>query len=100
MDAVEPARLSTRLLELADPEIEWHSFFELASPEGGRIAATTECGKYFSDLNDAWDDRARRSQTTVARWAGDVVLVGRIHYRGKASGVETESSVGWMFEVP
>jgi len=28
---------------------------------------------------------------------GDLaLLVGRIHYRGKASGVETDASVGWL----
>ena len=26
------------------------------------------------------------------------LLVGRIHYRGKASGVETASPAGWMFK--
>ena len=30
---------------------------------------------------------------------GDIeLLVGRIHYRGKASGVETASPAGWMFK--
>lgn len=29
--------------------------------------------------------------------AGDVaVLIGRIHYRGKGSGIETETPAGWM----
>jgi hypothetical protein len=26
------------------------------------------------------------------------VLVGRIHYRGRGSGVETESAVGWVLK--
>jgi ketosteroid isomerase-like protein len=26
-----------------------------------------------------------------------VLAVGRVHYRGKASGVELEASVGWVF---
>jgi hypothetical protein len=30
---------------------------------------------------------------------GDIaVLVGRIHYRGKGSGVESESSAGWILK--
>jgi hypothetical protein len=30
---------------------------------------------------------------------GDVVVVvGRIHYRGRGSGVETESPAGWLLE--
>jgi hypothetical protein len=30
---------------------------------------------------------------------GDIaLLVGRIHYRGKASGVETAAPAGWMFK--
>jgi ketosteroid isomerase-like protein len=30
---------------------------------------------------------------------GDVaVFVGRIHYRGKGSGIETETAAGWMLK--
>ena len=30
---------------------------------------------------------------------GDIaVFVGRIHYRGKGSGIETETAAGWMLK--
>jgi hypothetical protein len=28
-----------------------------------------------------------------------VLLVGRLHYRGKGSGVETDSLAGWVLEL-
>ena len=33
---------------------------------------------------------------TTSRSADVTLLVGRIHYRGKTSGVENETPVGWM----
>ena len=86
----------SRLIELMDPEVEWHSFFaELR--EGAVYRGHDGTRQYLSDLNDAWEI----VRADVDDWlgVGDVaVLVGRIHYRGKASGVETESPAGWMFK--
>jgi hypothetical protein len=49
------------------------------------------------DLNDAWE--IVRADVDDGLGVGDVVvLVGRMHYRGKASGAETETAAGWMFK--
>jgi ketosteroid isomerase-like protein len=95
MDALSGRDLS-RLLAFADPEIEWHSFFaELG--EGGVYRGLDGTRQYLSDLNDAWE--IVRADVDDALGVGDVaVLVGRIHYRGKASGIETESPAGWMLK--
>ena len=51
----------------------------------------------MSDLNDAWE--IVRADVDEGLGVGNIaLLVGRIHYRGKASGVETESPAGWMFK--
>jgi ketosteroid isomerase-like protein len=89
-------RDSARLVDLADPEVEWHSFFAMG--EGG----TTYRGhdgtrRYMSDLDDAFE--IGRADVDDALSVGDIaVLVGRIHYRGKGSGVESESPAGWMLK--
>ena len=51
----------------------------------------------MSDLTDAWE--IVRADVDEALGVGDVaVLVGRIHYRGKGSGIEDETPAGWMLK--
>ena len=93
-DAVGRRDLS-RVIELTDPEVEWQSFFALGI--GGVYCGHDGMRQYVSDLNDAWeilqpevDDRLEVGEV--------VVLVGRIHYRGKGSGVETDAPTGWALK--
>ena len=84
------------LLALADPAVEWHSFFA-ALGEGGVYHGHEGTRQYLSDLGDAWEVVRADIDDGVA--VDDVaVLVGRIHYRGKGSGIETETPAGWMLE--
>ena len=93
VDAVAQRDLS-RLIALTDPEVEWHSFFALGEGEGV-YRGHDRMRQYVSDLNDAWE--IVRPEVDDRLEVGDVVvLVGRLHYRGKGSGVETESQAGWV----
>jgi ketosteroid isomerase-like protein len=85
-----------RLLTLAHPEAEWHSFFaELG--EGGVYRGIEGMQEYVNDLSDAWD--IVRADIDDALGVEDVaVLVGRIHFRGRGSGLETALPAGWMFK--
>ncbi len=95
MDALSRRDLS-RLLAFADPEVEWHSFFADLG-EGGVYRGHDGTREYLSDLNDAWETVRADVDDGVA--VGDVaVLVGRIHYCGKTSGIESESAAGWMLK--
>jgi ketosteroid isomerase-like protein len=83
------------LIALSDPEVEWHSFFALG--EGGAYRGHDGARRYMSDLDDAWE--VVRAEVDDALAVGDVaVLVGRIHYLGKGSGVESASPAGWMLK--
>ncbi len=95
VDAV--ARMDvTRLIELTDPEVEWHSFLAQLG-EGGVYRGHDGMREYVSDLIDAWDLFSADIHDTLA--VGEVVvLVGRLRYRGKASGVDTETAAGWLFK--
>jgi|ERR1700730_15321630 len=85
----------SRLIALSDPEVEWHSFFALS--EGGVYRGHDGTRRYMSDLTDAWE--IGRAEVDNALGIADVaVLVGRIHYRGKGSGVESTSPAGWMLK--
>jgi ketosteroid isomerase-like protein len=88
----------TRLVDLSDPEVRWHSFFaEVAFGAGGGYRGHAGIRQYVSDLNDAWE--IVRADVDDGLGVGDIaLLVGRIHYRGKTSGVETAAPAGWMFK--
>jgi ketosteroid isomerase-like protein len=83
------------LIAMSDPDVEWHSFFALG--EGGAYRGHDGARRYMSDLEDAWE--VGRAEVDDGLAIGDIaVLVGRIHYRGKGSGVESASPAGWMLK--
>ena len=96
LDALERREVSL-LTALSDPEVEWHSFFaEVALGKGGGYRGHDGIRQYVQDLNDAWE--IVRGEVDDALGVGDIaLLVGRIHYRGKTSGVETAAPAGWIF---
>jgi ketosteroid isomerase-like protein len=85
-----------RLIALTDPEVEWRSFFAELGEEGV-YRGVDGMRRYVEDLNEAWE--MLRVDVDDGIGVGDVaLLVGRIHYRGKGSGVEDETSAGWMLK--
>jgi ketosteroid isomerase-like protein len=89
-------RDATRLIALAHPEVEWRSFFAVGQ-EGGMYRGHEGAEQYMRDLSDAWE--IGRADVDDAIGIGDLaVLVGRIHYRGRGSGVETDTPAGWMLK--
>ena len=85
---------AARVNELADPDVEWHSFFaELA--DGGVYHGHEGTKRFMNDINDAWE--TVRGDVDDAHCVGDTaVLVGHIHYRGRVSGLETEAPAAWL----
>src|SRR3954454_2636115 len=95
MDALS-RRDYDRLVTLADPEVEWRSFFA-GLGEGGVYRGIHGMRRYVDDLADAWE--VVRADVDDMVGVGNVVLlVGRIHYRGKGSGAEDETPAGWMLK--
>jgi ketosteroid isomerase-like protein len=94
LDAVARRDLA-RLLELTDPEIEWQSFFAL---HGREYHGHDGIRRYMSDVSEAFEYLRPLPGDLLA--VGEVVVgAGRIQYRGRTSGVETESPAGWMFKL-
>jgi ketosteroid isomerase-like protein len=94
LDAVACRDLS-RMLALTDPDVELRSFFAIG--EQGAYRGHEALRQYVEDLDEAFDFLRPEPQGLLE--FGDVVVgIGRIHYRGKESGLETEASVGWMFK--
>jgi uncharacterized protein len=95
MDALSRRDLP-RLIALTDPEIEWYSFFAELTEEGV-YRGHDGTRRYLSDLDDAWE--IVRADVDAGLALGDLaLLVSRIHYRGRGSGAETESPVGWVLK--
>jgi hypothetical protein len=92
IDAVERRDLG-RLVELSDPEVDWRSAFAI----GGRYRGHAGLRNYVSDMNDAWE--IVRLDVDHEFGIEDIVLfIGRIHYRGRGSGVEAESQSGYVLK--
>jgi ketosteroid isomerase-like protein len=83
-----------RLISLTDPEVEWRSFFAELGQQGV-YRGHDGIRQYLHDLDDAWEVLAPEVTDTLE--IGDLaVLVGRLRYRGKTSGVDTEVPAGWI----
>ena len=95
MDALGRRDIS-RVIALTDPEVEWHSFFAELGDKGVYLGHEGT-RQYMRDLNDAWE--IVRADIDDRLGVGDVaVLIGRIHYRGRSSGIEAETPAGWMLK--
>lgn len=82
------------LIELTDPLVDWHSLFA----HGVDFKGHDGMHKYVKDLNDAWD--TVRLDVEHEFGAGDLVLfIGRVHYRGKGSGVEDNRDSGCVLKL-
>jgi len=87
-------RDADELVAVADAEVEWHSFFALA--EGG-YRGHTGTRKYMRDLSDAFEVGVAEIDDGLGV-GNTVVLVGRLRYRGKGSGVESATPTGWILK--
>ena len=84
------------MIELTDPQVEWRSFFaELG--EGGEYHGHSGIRQYVSDLAESWEVLHPEADSLL--YVGALVIgVGRIRYRGKESGAESELPAGWLFK--
>jgi ketosteroid isomerase-like protein len=82
-------------LELTDPTVEWHTSLSVVS-KGGAYHGHEGVRQYVRDLDEAF--QLYEVDLDGLLGVGDLVLaVGRIRYRGHASGIEMEAPVGWVF---
>jgi ketosteroid isomerase-like protein len=84
----------TSLVELTDPDVEWHTFLAELREEGP-YRGHDGLRQWLSDVDDAWEFLQVGIDDTIAV-GGVVLMVGRLRYRGKGSGVELESPTGWV----
>jgi SnoaL-like domain len=86
MEALSRGDLDS-MISFADPGVEWQSFFANLSEQGGVYRGHDGTRQYARDLRDAWEIVRADIDGVIA--VGEVaLLVGRIHYRGRGSGIE------------
>jgi len=81
-------------LEVTDPAVEWHSALSAIS-EGGAYHGHEGVRHYVSDLEEAFH-RFEVTVDDVLALGQVAVAVGRVSYRGKASGLEQTEQFGWV----
>ena len=82
-------------LKVTDPAVEWHASISVIS-EGGAYHGHKGIRQYVLDIDDTFEVLEATLDRVLD--VGDLVLaVGRLHYRGKASGVEQDAEMGWVF---
>jgi len=85
-----------RLIELTDLNVEWRPF-ATGLMEEGVYRGHDGIRQYVRDLDDAWELLRADVDDGLAIGAS-VLLVGRLRYRGRGSGVETENTAGWAIK--
>jgi ketosteroid isomerase-like protein len=86
-----------RLLELTDPEVEWQPVFAQLR-EGGIYRGHEGIKQYIADLAET-ADALQVVIDGVLSVGATILAVGRLTYRGKGSGAETEIVVGYFLRL-
>ena len=90
------ARDVERLLELSDPDAEWHPF--RAQLEGSPYRGHDGIRQFVRDMEDDWEIFQIDDVELEAR--GDLVAaVGHVRAVGRGSGVQVDSLAGFVFEL-
>jgi ketosteroid isomerase-like protein len=87
------------VLEELDPEVEWHPLFHLLL--GGEATVYRGHEGYREFVHDVFEVFAEiQIEYSEVRDLGDRLLaIDRLRVRGKESGAETESPVGYIVDV-
>ena len=85
------------LLELTDPDVEWQSVFAQLR-EGGVYRGHEGIKQYMADLAET-AEALQMTVDGVLSVGATILAVGRLSYRGKESGAETETAVGYFIRV-
>jgi ketosteroid isomerase-like protein len=85
------------VLGLMDPDVELVS--ARAVLEGISYRGHDGFRQFVADMADDWEDYHPTSERFRDLGDGRVLVVGRFHARGKASGMEVDTPAAWVSEV-
>jgi ketosteroid isomerase-like protein len=85
------------MLSYLDPELEWHSAI-VGGAEGNVYRGHEGFRRWYADSFESFEELT--NEWSEFRDLGDRVLaLGRVKARGRESGVEVDSPMGWVFTV-
>jgi ketosteroid isomerase-like protein len=85
------------VLGLMDPDVELVT--ARAVLEGISYRGHEGFRQFVADMADDWEDYHPSSERFRDLGDGRVLVVGRFHARGKASGMEVDTPAAWVSEV-
>ena len=84
-------------LEVCHPEIEFSSM--LAELEGSTYRGHAGVRRYFDDVASTWEEWRNEPEQVMSAPDGRVLIVLRMHIRGKGSGVPIERRAAHVWEL-
>lgn len=84
------------VLELLDPEIEWHE--PEPSPEAGAHTGRDSFERFFRSWIDSFEDFRVEPERVIER-GGRLIVIVRQSGRGRASGVEIDARIAHVWTV-
>jgi ketosteroid isomerase-like protein len=85
------------MLSYLDPELEWHSAI-VGGAEGNVYRGHEGFRRWYADSFESFEEL--RNEWSEFRDLGDRVLaLGRVRARGRESGVEIDSPMGWVATI-
>src|SRR3954447_12070749 len=85
------------MLPYVDPEAELHSAL-IGGAEGNAYRGHEGVRQWMAESDAAFD--VQRMEAEEWRDLGvDVLLIGRVHARGRESGVEIDSAIAWLYTL-
>ena len=95
-DAISRGDLDAAL-EVCHPAIEFSSM--LAQLEGATYRGHAGVSRYFADVASAWEEWRVEIEDVLPAPDGRVVIVLRMHVRGRGGGVMLEQEVAHIWEL-
>ena len=87
------------LLEELDPEVEWHPALEAALGGGAAVYRGHEGVRELIRTTDEGFGEIHVKFSKILDVGGRIVATGLVRIRGKESGAETESPVGFVADL-
>ena len=83
-------------LEVCHPDCEWQPFLR-ARDDDVPYRASDGIRQWFQATDAAFED-VREEAVELREANGTLLALGTLRYRGRASGVEVTSPIGWVLE--
>jgi ketosteroid isomerase-like protein len=96
LDALDRETLAV-VFEFFDPEIEVHE--DPSFPEAGVYRGVEAAARYFTQFTESFDQFTLEVEDLVDLGDGKVLMLFRLHTRGKESGATVEAHPGWIFTI-